>query len=227
MSAEGAIRRQHARAALDGLHPSLWAGMPGPLLERARTSALGRRHLARAALRAQPRVFGPDHERWESWALEEPWLAWPQPEIDAFTHELGAIALGPAVRVTVERAEVLFLREAMGIDAWRRAQSADPWGGPAPEAVRHMGRAVILRCGRDAQALRESLYVRGKIEFLGHAGRRDARLAERLALAYATAPALPCAKESWLPAAAVPALLAERSHRPGDDELPAAEALPE
>jgi hypothetical protein len=227
VSAEGAIRRQHARAALDGLHPSHWAGTPGPLLERARTSALGRRHLARAALRAQPRVLGPDHERWEPWALDEPWLAWPQADIDAFTHELGAIALGPAVRVTVERAEVLFLREALGLEAWRRAQAADPWGGPAPEAVRHMGRAVILRCGRDAQALREAVYERGKIEFLGHAGRRDARLAERLALAYATAPTLPCAKEAWLPAAAVPALLAARAPRPADGVDVPLEALPE
>lgn len=171
-------------------------------------SALGRRHLARSALRAQPRVFAPDQERWASWADEEFWLQWSHAELDAFTRELGALALGPAVRVTVERGEVLFLREALGLEHWRRAQSADPWHGPAPEAVRNMGRALIQRCERDASALREAAYERGKIEFLGHAGRRDARLAERLALAYATAPALPCAKEAWLPAATVPALLA-------------------
>lgn len=227
MSAERAIRRQHAQAALDGLHPSRWPGMRDVLIERSRVSALGRRHLARAMLRAQPRVFEPEQARWEDWAAEEPWLAWAQPDIDAFTRELGAIAFGPAVRVTVERGEVLFLREALGLEAWRRAQSADPWGGPAPEAVRHMGRAAIQRCERDAQALRDAVYERGKIEFLGHAGRRDARLAERLALAYANAPALPCAKESWLPAAAVPALLAERIRPPMDSDEPAAEALPE
>jgi len=202
------MRRAQARAALDGLHPSRCAAVPPPLLERARVSALGRRHLARAALRAQPQVFAPDHERWAAWAEEEPWLHWPQPELDAFTRELGAIALGPAVRVTVERGEVLFLREALGLEDWRRAQSADPWRGPAPEAVRNMGRALIQRCERDVAALREAVHERGKIEFLGHAGRRDARLAERLALAYASAPALPCVKEAWLPAATVPALLA-------------------
>lgn len=221
------MRRQHAQAALDGLHASRWPGMPGTLLERSRASALGRRHLARAMLRAQPQVFDPEHGRWEGWIADEPWLAWRQPDIDAFTRELGAIAFGPAVRVTVERGEVLFLREALGLEAWRRAQSADPWGGPAPEAVRHMGRAAIQRSARDAQALRDAVYERGKIEFLGHAGRRDAKLAERLALAYATAPALPCAKESWLPAAAVPALLAERIRPQTDGDATAVEALPE
>ncbi len=221
------MRRPHARAVLDGLHPARWPAVAGPLLERSRTSALGRRHLARTMLREQPHVFEPDHERWDSWAADEPWLAWPQADLDAFTRELGAIAYGPAVRVTVERGEVLFLREALGLDDWRRAHSADPWRGPAPEAVRHMGRAVIQRCERDAQALREAVYERGKIEFLGHAGRRDARLAERLALAYATAPALPCAKESWLPAATVPALLAERARPSADGVADALEALPE
>ena len=208
MSAERAIRRMQAQAALDGLHPSRCSALPEALLERARGSALGRRHLVKAVLRTQPRVFAPDHERWLPWVDEEPWLHWSQAQLDAFTRELGAIALGPAVRITVERSEVLFLREALGLDDWRRAQSADPWRGPAPEAVRNMGRALIQRCERDAAALREAVYERGKIEFLGHAGRRDARLAERLALAYATAPALPCAKEAWLPAATVPALLA-------------------
>lgn len=221
------MHRLHAQAALDGLHPSRWPGVPATLLERSRHSGLGRRHLARAMLREQPRVFGPDSGRWDDWVAQEPWLAWPQPEIDTFTRELGAIAFGPAVRVTVERGEVLFLREALGLDAWRRAQAADPWGGPAPEAVRHMGRAAIQRCGRDAQSLRDAVYERGKIEFLGHAGRRDVRLAERLALAYATAPTLPCAKESWLPATAVPALLAERAKPTDDGDAPAVEAQPE
>jgi hypothetical protein len=212
------MRRQHARAALDGLHPARCAALPAPLLERARMSALGRRYLARAALRTQPRVFAPDQERWAMWVEEEPWLHWPQAELDAFTRVLGAIALGPAVRVTVERSEVLFLREALGLEHWRRAQGADPWRGPAPEAVRNMGRALIQRCERDAGALREAAYERGKIEFLGHAGRHDPRLAERLALAYATAPALPCAKEAWLPAATVPALLAPAPVEPVAEE---------
>lgn len=225
MNAERALRRQHALSALDGLHPARCGTPPEALLERARTSPLGRRHLARAALRMQPQVFAPDHERWEAWAAEAPWLYWPQPALDAFTRELGAIALGPAVRVTVERGEVLFLREALGLDDYRRAQAADPWHGPAPEAVRNMGRALIQRCVRDVPALREEAYERGKIEFLGHAGRCDARLAERLALAYATAPALPCAKEAWLPAATVPALLAARVTPPADES--ATEALPE
>lgn len=224
MNTEQAMRRQHAQALLDGLHAERCAGVPVALLEQARRSALGRRHLARAAWRAAPTVFAPDHERWQAWIETEDWLHWPHTTLESFTHELGAVAFGPALRVAVERSEVLFLREAFGLDAWRRAQAADPWRGAAPEAVRHMGRAAMQRCERDAQALRDAVFERGKIEFLGHAGRSDARLAERLALAYASAPALPCIKECWLPAGTVAELLASSRE---SDEAGAAEAPPE
>ncbi|MFC4763265.1 hypothetical protein [Dyella koreensis] len=224
MNAERAMRRQHAQALLDGLHSERCVGVPADLLEHARCSALGRRHLARAALRAAPAVFAPDHERWQAWSEAEDWLHWPHATLETFTRELGAIAFGPALRVAVERSEVLFLREAFGLDAWRRAQAADPWRGAAPEAVRHMGRAVMQRCERDAQALRDAVFERGKIEFLGHAGRNDARLAERLALAYASAPALPCIKECWLPAGTVAGLLVSSR---ASDETDVAEAQPE
>lgn len=218
------MRRQHAQALLDGLHPERCVGVPVDLLEHARRSALGRRHLARAALRTAPAVFAPDHERWQAWFDTEDWLHWPYTTLETFTRELGAVAFGPALRVAVERSEVLFLREAFGLEAWRRAQSADPWCGAAPEAVRHMGRAVMQRCDRDAQALRDAVFERGKIEFLGHAGRSDAGLAERLALAYASAPALPCIKECWLPAGTVASLLASSRESDGTG---VAEAQPE
>jgi hypothetical protein len=218
---------------LDSLHPARCPALPAPLLERARASALGRRHIVRAALHAAPAVFAPDQGRWRTWEDQEPWLRWTCAELEAFTRELGALAFGPALRIAVERSEVLFLREALGLEVWRRAQSADIWGGPAPEAVRHMGRAVMQRCGRDAAALRAAVFERGEIEFLAHAGRRDPRLAERLALAYATAPVLPCIKECWLPAAAVPAVLAAQAvpaaaEEPAqDDGIARLEVLPE
>jgi hypothetical protein len=210
MNVESALRRQHARAMLDAVHPAYCGDFPEPLLQRARHSPAGRRHLARAALRHAPELFMPDHERWQPWQDDEPWLQWPQARLQAFTRELGAIALGPALRMIVERNAVLFVRGALGVETWRRAQGVNPWPGPAPEAIRHMGEAVLQRCGRDAQALNEEIYERGKVEFIGHAERRHESLATRLVLAYTQIPARPCKVDCWLPASAVPALLVEQ-----------------
>lgn len=210
MNAECGVRQRQARALLDAMHPAHCGDFPEPLLQQARGSAYGRRHLAQAALRSVPGVFAPDQERWQPWLDDEPWLQWPHARLHAFTRELGVMTLGPALRMVVERSAVLFMRGALGADNWRRAQNTHPWPGAAPEAVRQMGNAVLQRCGRDAQALSDALDERGKIEFLGHAERRHAALAERLALAYAQTPARPCKGYCWLPTSAVPALLAEQ-----------------
>jgi hypothetical protein len=208
MNAE--LRRQHARALLDAVHPAHCGALPAALVERARLSATGRRYLARAAIGTAPAVFAPDHERWQAWQDDEPWLRWPQARLQAFTLVLGTLALAPALRMLVERQAVLFARTALGMENWRRAQTANPWAGQPPESVRQMGSAVLQRCGRDAQALREALHERGKIEFLAHAERRHASLAARLALAYARVPGRACRGEAWLPSSAVPALLVEQ-----------------
>lgn len=224
MSVECSVRQQHARALLDAVHPARCGDFPEPLLQQARHSPIGRRHLARIALRKAPDVFAPDHERWQAWQDDEPWLQWPHARLHAFTQELGVIALGPALRMIVERNVVLFMRSTLGLDNWRRAQQANPWPGPAPEAVRQMGNAVLQRCGHQAQALIDAVYERGKIEFLGHAERRHTALAERLALAYAQTPARPCKGDCWLPSSAVPALLVEQQAL---DEASAALAVAE
>lgn len=210
MSVECSLRQRHARALLDAVHPAYCGDFPEPLLQRARHSPIGRRHLVKAALRYAPAVFAPDHERWQRWQDDEPWLQWPQARLQAFTQELGVLAFGPALRMIVERSAVLFVRNALGVENWRRAQNVNPWPGQAPEAIRHMGAAVLQRCGRDAHALKEEVYARGKVEFLGHAERRDESLAARLTLAYAQVPARPCKTDCWLPATAVPALLVEQ-----------------
>ncbi|WP_266167806.1 hypothetical protein [Dyella subtropica] len=207
MNAEGRLRQQHARALLDSLHPAHCGDLPEPLLQQARQSGLGRRYLARTALRHAPSVFAPNHERWQLWQNAEPWLQWTQQRLHAFTLTLGGIALAPALRMIVERNAVLFVRSALGAENWRRAQSVDPWQGPAPEAVRHRGEALLQCCGRDALALAAEIHERGKIEFIGHAERRDENLAARLALAYASPPARPCSEACWLPASTVPMLL--------------------
>lgn len=211
MSADRAIRRQHAQALLDGLHPMHRGDWPAALAERARYSVLGRRLLARSAMQAVPAVWAPDQERWKTWQEQESWLLWPHARVAAFTRELGAIVLGPALRLLVERDAVLFVRETLGLDHWRRSQSINPWPGQAPEAVRHMGQAVMQRCGRDAAALSTAIDERGSIEFLGHAERAGPALAERLAGAYAIPPPSPCSKECWLPPQAVADLLRERA----------------
>lgn len=210
MTVEYSVRQQHARALLDAVHPTRCGDFPEPLLQMARQSPIGRRHLVRAALRSAPDVFVPNHERWQPWQDDEPWLQWPQSRLHAFTQMLGALALGPALRMIVERNAVLFVRNALGIENWRRAQTANPWAGQAPEVVRQMGDAVLQRCGSDPLALNDAIYDRGKIEFLAHAERKHESLAARLALAYAQTPARPCKAENWLPSSAVPALLVEQ-----------------
>lgn len=211
MNVEYSVRQQHARAVLDSLHPMHCGDLPEPLLQRARHSQVGRRHLAKTALRRAPGVFAPDHERWQPWQRDEPWLQWPQVRLQAFTRKLGVIALGPALRMIVERSAVLFIRSALGTENWRHAQSVNVWPESAPEAIRNMGEAVLQRCDRDAHALSAAVDERGKIEFIGHAERRHESLAARLALAYATVPADSCRGDCWLPASAVPMLLAEQS----------------
>ena len=208
MNVEYNLRQQHARAVLDGLHPVHCGDLPEPLLSRAQHSPMGRRHLARAALRYAPGVFAPDHERWQRWQDDEPWLQWPQSRLQAFTQKLGAIALGPALRMIVERSAVLFVRSTLGAENWRCAQSVNPWPDSVPEVIRHMGEAVLQRCGSDAHALSAAVHERGKVEFIGHAERQHESLAARLALAYAVVPAGSCRGDCWLPASSVPMLLA-------------------
>lgn len=219
------MRQCHAQALLDGLHPQHCGDYPTTLLERARYSALGRRHLTRAALARAPDLFAPDQERWQAWQESQPWLLWPQSQLVGFTRELGALSLAPALRVVLERNAVLFLREAIGGELWRLVQIADPWRGRSSETIRLMGNALLQRCGKNAESLRSALFERGKIEFLGHAERTDAALAARLGQAYAAIPAEPCARECWLPADAVAQRLAQHvalAADTDDAEVPAA-----
>ena len=210
MSIDARVRRTQARALLDAVDRAHCGDVPPALLERARRSPVGRRHLARAALKAAPEVFAPEQQRWHSWQVDEPWLQWSQARLQMFALELGAIALGPALRMLVERSAVLRAREALGIEVWRSALAVNPWPMASPEGIRHMGEAVLQRCGRNAQRLHDEVYRRGQIEFIAHAERQHELLAARLRLAYAQPPAAPCKAEGWLPASAVPALLAEQ-----------------
>lgn len=201
-------RQLQARALLDGMHAVQFGDLPEPLLASARNSPLGRRMLARTMARRMPGLFAPDQERWQSWQAGEGWLQWPQARLESFTRTLGAMALGPALRMIVERCTVLFVREVLGQDHWRQAQLAAPWKGSPPEAIRQMGATVLRQCGTDPAALSAAIFERGQIEFIGHAERRHPELATRLALGYAQVPATPCSKETWLPFNAVADLLA-------------------
>ena len=203
-----AVRRQQAQALLDGLHATHFGELPPALLDPARQSVLGRRVLARMAMHRVPVLFAPDQERWQAWDSSESWMRWTPSRLQAFTRTLGALSLGPALRVIVERQAVLFVRDVLGTDAWRQAQLALAWKGNPPEAIRQMGAALLHRCGRDAQALLAAIDERGRIEFIGHAERRNAELATRLVLAYAQSPARPCSKATWLPLSTVGDLLA-------------------
>jgi hypothetical protein len=223
------VRRQQAQALLDGLHAGHFGELPQALHDQARHTALGRRVLARMALRRVPALFAPDQERWQTWDASESWMHWPPSRLQSFTRTLGVLSLGPALRVIVERQAVLFVREVLGADAWRQAQLALAWKGNPPEAIRQMGAALLHRCGRDAQALLDAVDERGRIEFIGHAERRHAELATRLVLVYAQAPSRPCSRETWLPLSTVADLLAAeaatdalllQAQRATDEELP-------
>ncbi|HEV2682290.1 MAG TPA: hypothetical protein VGV14_17430 [Rhodanobacter sp.] len=215
LATKATMRQQQARDLLDGLYAGYFGELPEALLEPARTSALGRRVLARAALRRAPALFAPDQERWRAWDTSESWLHWPQSRLQSFTRTLGVLSLGPALRVIVERQAVLFVRDALGQDAWRQAQLALAWKGNPPEAIRQMGAALLHRCGRDAEALVTAIDERGRIEFVGHAERRDPELSTRLALAYAQPPSRPCSRETWLPLNTVADLLAAEAATDG------------
>lgn len=211
MQPDRTTRRHHAQALLEGLHPRYYGEWSADLAERAMQSPIGRRQLARAALKRVPSLWTPDQERWQAWLAQEPWLAWPQARVEAFARELGVLSLGPALRLAVEREVVLFLRQCLGVDALRQAQAHDPWKGKPPEAIRHMGQAVLQRGGRDVEALDASVLSRGIVEFLAHAERSGPVLAARLSCAFASVPPGPCTKESWLPTGTVAALLQERA----------------
>lgn len=152
----------------------------------------------------------PGQARWDAWVPSAPWLVWSRETLCDFTHVLGVVALGPALRVILQRDRVLFLREATGSEAWRVMQAHDPWHRAPPETVRHLGCALLRRCGGDGDALQTALFRRGLIEFTGHAERADELLAARLRLSFVEQLPGQCGKECWLPAEAVDQLLSEQ-----------------
>lgn len=205
--------RNPAAMALDAMHPTRFAGVPATLSQRALHSRQGRRRLFGMAQQVSPQVFTAEREPWQAWAGSHPWLHWTQCRMQTCARCLGAIALGPALKVILERDVVLFLRGAVGNDAWRVMQQADPWHGPAPDGVRRRGAAVIRACGNDAAAVAAAVSRRGAMELVGHAERESALLAERARLAYASDLPSACASECWLPTEAVAPLLEEQRER--------------
>lgn len=217
------IGRPPAAMALDAMHPTRFAGVPAALSQRALRSRQGRRQLFGMALRVSPHVFTAEREPWQTLAKTHAWLHWAQCRMQTCARCLGAIALGPALKVILERDAVLFLRDAVGQEAWRVMQQSDPWQGPAPDTVRRLGAALIADCGRDAAAVAAAVSRRGATELVGHAERESALLAERMRLAFPSGLPSACTGECWLPAEAVAPLLEAQRERfavddAGDDQ---------
>lgn len=204
----GTVQAPVARV-LDTLHPARFADLPATLVGQALGCRSGRRFLYRRASLAAPDVFVPERACWSHWLAGSPWLAWPRGELAGFAHVLGVVAMAPALRVILQRDKVLFLRRVAGESPWRVMQRQDPWDGAPPEAVRHLGSALLRRCGDEEDVLRSALLRRGAIEFIGHAERTDALLASRLRLSFVGALPEACAGECWLPTQAVDGLLQE------------------
>lgn len=220
VTAEGATAAAPALRTLDVVHPAHFAGMPHVLVQRGLQSRHGRRLLYRRACRLDPEVFQPRSDGWDDWVPAAPWLAWPRGRLEHFARLLGVTAVGPALRIILQRDKVLFLRRVAGEEAWRLMQAHDPWDGPAPETVRHLGSALLRRAGTDAAALADAFVRRGTIEFVGHADRTAPLLARRLRLAFAGDVDASCARECWLPAPAVDRLVAECHERWQAEEAP-------
>lgn len=195
---------------LDVVHPARFAGMPPALTARALASRRGRRFLYARARRLAPDVFRPDADTWNVWLSSAPWLAWPRTQLHAFAHVLGVVALGPVLRVVLQRDRVLFLRRVAGDEVWHTMQTHDAWDGSPPESVRHMGAALLRRCGEDASSLRDAIHRRGSIEFIGHAERDNALLAQRLRMSFMDAPPEADDRQCWLSSRVVGTLLSEQ-----------------
>jgi len=196
------------RSSLDGAHAERFGSAPAALIERARTSVLGRRALACRLQNQAPQLFAVGSAGDCSWAALHPWAFFSGERLRGSAFDLGALAFAPALRTRVNRDEVLLLREAIGAARIGFALSTDPWAGAVPEAVRHCAMTGLARLldepgGEVAERVRQ----RGRIELYAYAAQLHPLLGERVKLAFAPSHSGE-RSDAWLPATAVAHYLA-------------------
>ncbi|HEY0178365.1 MAG TPA: hypothetical protein VGC30_01895 [Dokdonella sp.] len=190
------------KTTLDGAHASRFAGATPALVERARSTPLGRRMLALRLEDEAPLLFGLSAANDASWIEHHPVALFSGERLRGAAMDLGALAFSPALRARVERSEVLRLREAIGAARLSFALAADPWHGAAPDSVRHVAGAGLARVIDNADAIAELLRQRGRVELYAHATSLHALLGERVRLAFPPPPSGE-RRDAWLPAEAV------------------------
>jgi len=189
------------RSALDGAHADRF-GVPPALIERARTSTLGRRMLARRLENESQPLFALASASGCEAALQHPIAFFSGERLRGAAFDLGALAFAPALRARVARDEVLLMRESIGAARLSFVLSADPWPQGVPEAVRHCAMTGLARAMADAETLADRVRHRGRIELYAYSSNLEPLLGERVKLAFAPLTAGE-RSDAWLPPAAV------------------------
>ncbi len=163
------------------------AAIDDDLLRSARTSALGRRMLARWLMReAGDELLAPRPDG----AIAAAVVRWPRAQLAALARDLGVLAYAPAIRAEVRREPVRQLRRALG-NSYLLALDKEVWNGrlgPQFVAPLHPALAAALADPRDDGALHALFDRHGRAELHAWATRHDPSLAQWLALQYPREP---------------------------------------
>ncbi|HLT43370.1 MAG TPA: hypothetical protein VK000_01785, partial [Luteimonas sp.] len=187
------------QALLAEVHPAWYAdrfdpASAGALIERAHTSALGRRLLLRALPPAlgdglfAPRPGEPAYRAMRA--------RWPSPRVAGLVRDLGVLAYAPVIRAEVRREPVRWLRATLGnsyllaLDrsVWDGRIGADTHARLAADWDALLAEPAFLQ---DPPLLGDMLDRQGHAELLAWATRRNRALADWALLLRAPAPSRP------------------------------------
>ena len=205
---------------LADVHPAWYAdrfdpASAGALVERARTSALGRRMLLRALPPAlgdglfAPRPGEPVYRATRA--------RWPASRVAALVRDLGVLAYAPVIRAEVRREPVRWLRATLG-NSYLLALDRSVWdgriGADTHERLVADWNALLAEPAflQDPSLLGGMLDRQGHAELLAWATRRNRALADWALLLRAPAPSRPV----HLPEKAALVVVSHHEDRDGD-----------
>ena len=191
------------------------AGADAVVLERATTSALGRRLLLRGLpADMMDGLFAPPPGASPGAAVLQ---RWPRARVRALVRDLGILAHAPMIRAEVRREPVRWLRRVLG-NGYLLALDRTVWDGrlrpdvEAPLAARWGAMLADPGFLRDPALLGDLLDRQGRAELQAWAGRRNRALADWSRLLHAPESALP----AHLPEKALLVVVAHHEGRDGD-----------
>jgi hypothetical protein len=181
-----------------------WFGVAPPLVDRARASRLGRRMLARRlASHGAPVLFGTLPRSTPQSIAVSMWALWPSQRLRAIAWDLGAIALGPALRAVVRREAVLRVRSVLGEERYALALASAPNVATAADREHR----VLSKSLASDETLGAAVRRLGFGEFLAFARALHPACAERVLVGEAPG-SVPETKLAWLDASRVATHLA-------------------